>query len=101
MYVYTQAFYFLHKVMYAKRCRMDPFWASVLIGGYDIRCGLDLPVVDELDRKPEPFLGVCVYVCVYVCEEIFRWGWLIRARSPQLLLTPIPEQGFADRLEAA
>ena len=34
-------------------------------------------------------------------KEIFRWGWLIRARSPQLLLTPIPEQGFADRLEAA
>merc|ERR1719329_807154 len=46
----SQALYFLHKVMYAKRCRMDPLWASVLIGGFDLRCGLDLPVVDEQDR---------------------------------------------------
>eukprot|EP00802_Teleaulax_amphioxeia_P010382 Tamp_10409.p1 GENE.Tamp_10409~~Tamp_10409.p1 ORF type:complete len:578 (+),score=139.23 Tamp_10409:231-1736(+) len=54
----SQALYFLHKVMYAKRCRMDPLWASVLIGGFDLRCGLDLPVVDEQDRAPEPFLGM-------------------------------------------
>lgn len=53
----SQAFYFLHKVMYAKRCKQDPFWNSVLIGGYDLRTSIDTPVVGELDQEPEPFLG--------------------------------------------
>ena len=54
----SQAFHFLHKVMYSKRCKQDPFWNSVLIGGYDVRASLDMPVVYEQDREPEPFLGM-------------------------------------------
>lgn len=44
--------------MYAKRCKMDPFWNSVLLGGYDLRASLELPVHGEQDRGPEPFLGM-------------------------------------------
>jgi len=54
----TQAFHFLHKVMYAKRCNQDPFWNSVLIGGFDLRSSLDLPVFGEENREKEPFLGL-------------------------------------------
>eukprot|EP00277_Geminigera_cryophila_P028730 CAMPEP_0179470544 /NCGR_PEP_ID=MMETSP0799-20121207/50978_1 /TAXON_ID=46947 /ORGANISM="Geminigera cryophila, Strain CCMP2564" /LENGTH=270 /DNA_ID=CAMNT_0021277669 /DNA_START=38 /DNA_END=850 /DNA_ORIENTATION=+ len=47
----TQAFHFLHRVMYAKRCKQDPFWNSVLLGGFDKRSSLDLPVFGEEDRE--------------------------------------------------
>jgi len=52
-----EAFHFLETFMYNRRCKMQPFWNTILIGAYDVPSGFEHPPWMAHTRKPEPFLG--------------------------------------------